>query len=158
MFDLSKIFNLSKKFALPDTLPKSINYCSNINSIGLAQNYRRKNIYFCCPSIATSTLPIWHTITGNKVTLLLLHQHSCCPYDNINFVTHYATLNTTESLFSLVYQIPALLLIFLFPAKKVPVYLFPFLSKQSYFLPIEFHLAMQVCVHNESMYVASFST
>ena len=27
MFDLSKIFNLSKKFALPDTLLKSKNYC-----------------------------------------------------------------------------------------------------------------------------------
>ena len=28
MFDLSKIFDLSKKFALPDTLIKSKNYCS----------------------------------------------------------------------------------------------------------------------------------
>jgi hypothetical protein len=29
MFDLSKIFDLSKKVALPDTLLKSKNYCSN---------------------------------------------------------------------------------------------------------------------------------
>ena len=29
MFDLSKIFDLSKKFALPDTLLKSKNYCTN---------------------------------------------------------------------------------------------------------------------------------
>ena len=28
MFDLSKIFDLSKKFALPDTFHKSKNYCT----------------------------------------------------------------------------------------------------------------------------------
>ena len=28
MFDLSKIFDLSKKFALPDTFLKSKNYCT----------------------------------------------------------------------------------------------------------------------------------
>ena len=28
MFDLSKIFDLSKKFTLPDTLLKSKNYCT----------------------------------------------------------------------------------------------------------------------------------
>jgi hypothetical protein len=28
MFDLSKIFDLSKKFAVPDTLHKSKNYCN----------------------------------------------------------------------------------------------------------------------------------
>ena len=31
MFDLSKIFNLSKKFAPPDTLLKSKNYCTDIS-------------------------------------------------------------------------------------------------------------------------------
>ena len=42
MFDLSKIFGLNKKFAFPDTFPKTKNYCTNNqNLLILIQNSRQ---------------------------------------------------------------------------------------------------------------------
>ena len=38
MFDLSKIFDLSKKFALPETLLKSKNYCTGHQKAHVNEN------------------------------------------------------------------------------------------------------------------------
>ena len=45
MFDLSKIFDFSKKFALPDTFLKSKNYCARNSKESLNPRFIIKSSY-----------------------------------------------------------------------------------------------------------------
>ena len=82
MFDLSKIFDLSKKFALPDTLLKSKNYCTLNLTTKFFQPLNCMNIQPNFNSFSGTSCPLSWTVFSAYAALLQQSQGIRAAWDS----------------------------------------------------------------------------